>query len=276
MKNIIFFIVIALFFSLTNCTDVIDLELPDGDVQLVVDGLLTNQVGEKQVLLTSTTNYFENKEAPAVSGALVLLYNETGLVDTLKEKKAGTYVTQHVGKVGATYHLYIRTKAGEEYESKPEFLRAVSEIDSIYYEYKEKTAFQDAGYYVKINTSEPLGVGDYYRWKQYINGEYKNKPLDLLYATDEFVDGNPIIGFEVSLNPLEKGDQFRIQQMSISKGEYDFLTQLTQQTANVGSLFDSPPAALPGNIVGVKNTKKQALGFFSASAVAESEVFIKE
>lgn len=275
MKNITFFFFISITLFLTSCEDVVKLDLPDGDVQLVVDGMITNRIGEKQVRLNSTANYFENKETPKVTGAVVLLYDATGVVDTFQEKEAGIYVTDYVGKINATYHLYIRTKAGEEYESKPELLQFVPEIDSMYYEFKKETAFQDEGYYVKIDTYEPIGTGNYYRWKQYVNDTLQAEPFDLLYATDQFVDGNPIIGFEVSTNPLEKGDQFRIEQLSISEGLYDFLTQLSEQTANVGSLFDSPPAALPGNIVRIDNPKVKALGYFSASAISEATVVIE-
>lgn len=274
MKNIIFFIsFLALF--ITSCEDVVNLDLPDGDVQLVVDGSITNKPGEKRVRLTLTSNYFDNKETPKVTEALVLLYDQTGIVDTLTEKQAGIYTTNYIGKVGSTYHIYIRTKAGEEYESNPELLQSVPEIDSIYYEYKEKTAFEDEGYYVMINTSETPGVGNYYRWKQYVNDNYLAEPFDLMFATDQFVDGNPIIGFQVSIDPLQVGDHYKVEQMSISKAMYDFLTLLQQQTANVGSLFDSPPAALPGNIVNISNPKQKALGFFSASAVATADITIE-
>ncbi|MFN7118289.1 MAG: DUF4249 domain-containing protein [Saprospiraceae bacterium] len=274
MKNIIFFL-LFITIILSSCEDVVNLDLPDGDLQLVVDGTITNQPGEKRVRLTNTANYFDNKETPKVSNALVLLYNERGVVDTLIEKEAGIYITEYIGQVGTSYHLYIRTPDGNEYESQPELLQAVPDIDSIYYEFKAETPFQDEGYYVKIDTYEPAGLGNHYRWKQYVNGKYKNEPFDLLYATDQFVDGNPILGFEVSTDALQVGDQFRVQQMSISEAAFDFLTLLSQQTANVGSIFDSPPAALPGNIRNITNPKVKALGFFSASAISEATIVIE-
>jgi hypothetical protein len=272
--KISFFILLSLF-VFTSCQDVIDLDVPDGEVQLVVDGWLTNQVGEKQVLLATTANYFENTEPPRVTGALVILNNENGAVDTLEEKEAGVYVTTHVGVIGEVYHIYIRTAAGEEYRSNPETLRSVPAISAIYATFKEETVFEDEGYYVSIDTEEPLGVGDYYRWKQYVNEEYLNEPFDLLYASDEFVDGNPIIGFEVTIDPLALGDHYRIQQMSISKQAYEFFFQLQNQTAYIGSLFDSPPAALKGNIVNVDPAGKKALGYFGVSAVSEKEMVIE-
>jgi hypothetical protein len=179
------------------------------------------------------------------------------------------YVTNYQGVVGKTYHIYIQTVSGEEYESNPELLKFVSTIAAVHAEFREETSFEDEGYYVSIDTEEPLGVGDFYRWKQYVNDTLLNEPFDLLYASDEFVDGNPIIDFDVTTKPLSLGDSYRIQQLSISREAFEFFTQLQTQTAFVGSLFDSPPAALQGNMVSVNSTDKNVLGYFGVSAVSE-------
>ncbi|MFT4665472.1 MAG: hypothetical protein ACI8YQ_004032 [Polaribacter sp.] len=268
-------LLLTLFF-LTSCQDVIDLEVEDGEVQLVVDGWLTNQNGEKQAILSTTANYFNSSIGPFVENAFVVLNNEQGPIDTFYEKSNGLYVTDFVGEVGETYHIYIRTSSGEEYKSNPELLRSVPLITAINSEFKEETTFDDEGYYMSIDTDEPLGVGDHYRWKQYVNDTYLNEPFDLLYASDEFGDGNPILNFEVTINePLELGDQYRIQQLSITEEAFEFITQLQTQTAFVGSLFDSPPAALSGNIVNLDSSGKKALGYFGASAVSEKEMVIE-
>ena len=274
MQTNISILALFTFLFLSSCTDVVDLEVPDGEVQLVVDGWLTDQEGEKQVLLATTANYFNNTETPRVTGALVVLHNEQGAVDTLAETAPGVYTTEYVGQVGSVYHIYIRTTAGEEYESNPETLRAVPAIAAIYSNFKEETVFEDEGYYVSIDTEEPAGTGDYYRWKQYVNGEYLNEPFDLLFASDEFVDGNPITGFEVS-EALELGDHYRIEQLSISKAAYEFFFQLQTQTAFIGGLFDSPPAALVGNIVNLDPDGKKALGYFGVSAMSAKELVVE-
>ncbi|MEO1262831.1 MAG: DUF4249 domain-containing protein [Bacteroidota bacterium] len=275
MQTKISVLILFAFLIFTSCQDVVDLEVPDGDVQLVVDGWLTDQVGEKQVVLSLTANYFTDGELPRVTDAVVELKNENNAVATLVEKEPGIYVTDYVGEVGLTYHLYIRTSEGAEYQSNPELLRAVPTIDSIYYEYKEESVFEDEGYYISIDTREPLGVGDHYRWKQYVNDEYLNEPFDLLYASDEFVDGNPIIGFEINEDPLELEDSFRVEQLSISEAAFEFFSQVQLQTAFVGSLFDSPPAPIEGNIVNLNPDGPEALGFFGVSAVSTASTVIK-
>jgi hypothetical protein len=269
MKFKISFLAIISFLFFSSCQDVIELEVPDGEVLLIVDGWLTDEVGEKQVLLSTTANYFDNSIAPKVENAMVVLFDESGAVDTLVESTPGKYVTSYQGVVGENYHIYIQTISGEEYESNPEMLKFVSTITGLYSEFKEETTFEEEGYYVSIDTEEPLGTGDFYRWKQYVNDTLLAEPFDFLLASDEFVDGNPIIGLDVTTEPLELGDNYRIQQLSISEEAYEFFRQLQTQTANVGSLFDSPPAALPGNMVPVNSTDKNVLGYFGVSAVSE-------
>ena len=217
MKFKISFLIIFLFLFFSSCQDVIELEVPDGEVLLVVDGWLTDLEGEKQILLSTTANYFDNSRTPKVENAMVVLFDQNGAIDTLEESTPGTYITNYQGVVGKTYHIYIRTISGEEYESNPEVLKFVSAIADVHAEFREETTFEDEGYYVSIDTEEPLGVGDFYRWKQYVDDTLLNEPFDLLYASDEFVDGNPIINFDVTTKPLTLGDNYRIQQLSISK-----------------------------------------------------------
>jgi hypothetical protein len=261
-----------IFFS---CEDVIDLKVPDGDILLVVDGWLYDQPGELRILLSTTANYFNNDENPAVTDATVTLFNENGPIMDLDEYTPGQYTANYTGQAGETYHIYIQLANGEEYQSIPEKLCAVSGIDTIISEYKEQVNFEnDEGYFVSIDTKEPPEIGNYYRWKQYLNGNFLNKPDDILIASDEFVNGNAIVGLTINIDPLELGDHFRVQQLSLSQSAFEFLSKLELQTANVGSMFDAPPIAVKGNIIPLHQTKKQALGYFGASGLSEREIII--
>jgi len=277
MKNIPILLIFSLVL-LFSCEDVIELDLPDPEPQLVVDGWLTNQQGPKQVRVFMTTNYFDQSDYPPVTDAVVVLHDTKGPVDTLAESedRPGVYTTMHVGEEGATYHITIEMPAGERYASQPQLLREVPSIDSIYYEFVDDNPFQDEGYYVLLNTFEPAGQGDYYRWRQFINDTLQNKPIDIIIASDEFVDGNRITNLEVTVQPLQVGDTCRIEQLSISREAFDFLFLVRDQTAFVGSIFDSPPVPIKGNLFNEINPDKKPLGFFGVSAVAEAEIVVEE
>ena len=272
-------ILILVLFTSTffSCQDVIDIDVPEGDPLMVVDGWISDLPGPTRVRLSKTIDYFSNSPNPAVSNAVVILINTNGSLDTMSETSigSGVYESPLNGTVGNSYYLYIKTSDGSEYQSNIEELVSVPVIDSIYYEYREETIFEDEGYYVQINTKEPVGLGDHYRWKFYKNDTLYNKPEDLYYADDEFVDGNDINGFDVHNDPLEIGDTARVEQLSISKHAYDFIAIVQEQTAFVGSIFDFPASPIQGNIYTINEPNEGVLGFFGASSVATAEIVIQ-
>lgn len=263
--------------SLFSCEDVIDLNIPSGDVRLVVDGWIYDLAEPTQIKLTYSAPYFSSNSNPPATNTIVVLQSASGSNDTLNEvlPGSGVYETIKTGQIGETYNLYIKTPDGEEYLSIPEELVRVPQIDSIFQEYREETLFDDAGYYIQINTKEPSGIGDYYRWKFYINDTLLNSPEDLNYADDEFVDGNDIIAFDVHFDPLIIGDKGRVEQLSISKNAYEFLALVQEQTLFVGSIFDFPASPINGNIYNKNKPNETALGFFGASSVAVAELVIQ-
>src|SRR5690606_2481793 len=117
-------------------------------------------------------------------------------------------------------------------------------------------------YEVKINTYETPGVGDHYRWLEFVNGEYQDEPFDIYTASDELADGNPVFGFNITNERYTEGDTVMIAQQRISKNAFNFLTTLQAQTAFVGSPFDGPPALIEGNIFNTDDTSEKILGFF--------------
>lgn len=262
----------------TACQDVIDLDLPSSDPQIVVEGWLTNDDVEQQVRLSLSAPYFENAPLPGVADATVILFDGENPVDTFMEKRdtTGIYTSTFRLQIGGFYSVYVLSPDGKEYQSLPQELRRVPQIDSIYAKFQEEGPFQDEGYYVSIDTREPAGIGDHYRWRQFINQDFQNDPFDLTFASDEFVDGNPIIDFEVATQPATVGDTVRIDQLSISREAFDYLAQVQSQTAFVGGLFDTPPAPIPGNITNLNDPEDRPLGFLGISALEFAEIVIEE
>lgn len=58
-----------------------------------------------------------------------------------------------------------------------------------------------------------------------------------------------------------------IKQQSVSPSAYQYLKLLAEQVQNNGSLVDTPPAALIGNIKNVTNPKEIVAGFFMVTGV---------
>lgn len=277
---------IILFFSmfiiLNSCEDKIDLELPDGETFLVVQGWITNENSPLAVHLTNTSPYFDDVASPVVTGATVILRDNEGNESVLIETIPGTYLFDDIGVIGRSYQLRINLPEGDIYESDFELLQEPVPIDSIYWQLSEDEPNPDNDespddiYDVLIETYEPEGRGDHYQWRSFLNGVEAREPFDIFTTSDQLVDGGPILQFDVTGKLYSAPDTVVIVQERISKAAYEFLTQLQNQTAFVGSPFDTPPVPIQGNVYNLSDPKRNALGFFGAAARDRATIIVGE
>ncbi|WP_337044453.1 DUF4249 domain-containing protein [Emticicia sp. 17c] len=98
---------------------------------------------------------------------------------------------------------------------------------------------------------------------------------DIFYNTtlnvfsDVFSNGKTITGRLVAKIPYyaQDGALLEIKQQSVSESAYRYLKLLADQTQNTGSLVDTPPAAVIGNIKNLTNPEEPVAGFFMVSGV---------
>lgn len=87
---------------------------------------------------------------------------------------------------------------------------------------------------------------------------------ELNVFTDVYTNGNSINNRLIAKIPFynSSGTLIEIKQQSVSPSAYQYLKLLAEQVQNNGSLVDTPPAALIGNIKNVTNPKEIVAGFF--------------
>lgn len=280
MKNYqLLFAVLFSAFALSSCNDPIDLDLKKGETELVVEALLDNRAEKPDTIhLKWTADYFSNKPLPKATGATVKVTSgaETYIFAETAEN-SGKYVNQQfVGVVGKNYTVNISNVQGNGFENEvftaTSELRRVPPIDSLVAEYKEDNGLQDAGYFVKYYGPESQGVGDFYRFKVYVNDTLLNQPSDLSFSNDKFVDGNYITGIEMTFEPIDKGKTVRIETISITEDHYKFYNELTGQIFN-GGLFSPPFSNVRTNLINVNpNSAKRAVGYFGCGGVSDASV----
>lgn len=273
MKRLIILILPLIFWS---CEDVIDLELPEGEPLLVVEGQITDQPGETRVTLTSSVPYFDEDGNPPVEGAIIQLFENGTAVGVFTELDSGRYVSPFVGTTGNEYHIEIELADGSTYLSEDELLPRVPPIDSVYYRYETDLQFLEDGYYVYFATQELPGRPEFYRWKFYFNNEPQASRFDINIANDDFVDGNYVVDFAVDFEPFLVGDTVTVEQYSTTRAYYDYWTLISTQVSQVGSPFDPPPAPVIGNMKREGNDLETVLGFFSAHGLSRESVIIQE
>jgi hypothetical protein len=99
---------------------------------------------------------------------------------------------------------------------------------------------------------------------------------DLNVFSDIYSNGQPIVGRLVGKIPYysANGALIEIKQQSISASAYQYLKLLANQVQNNGSLVDTPPAAIIGNVKNVVNPDEPVAGFFMVTSVRSAKYWL--
>lgn len=262
----------------TGCERVVGIEVDTGPERLVVEARLEAvngaPSGRQSIRLTTTAPYFSNAPAPGARGAVVQVRDDQGRAVRFAESSTpGTYVTDSlVAAVGRTYTLRIEWR-GDVYESTDR-LDAVANIDSLYFIARPRRDAAKEGVRATIDLRDPPVVANYYLWDQFVDGVRQIAPDSLfrarIAASDEFFQGRRLRQFQPFDGVrVRSGQEVLIRQYSISETVWRYYDALNQQTNGDGSPFSTPPSSVRGNVANVTRPDVRALGYFSASAIAE-------
>jgi len=147
MKRLLLFFLNLLLMS--SCIDRINIEVPDSySSQLVVDGVITDEPGPYTVRLTRSVRIekFLKYSQENVTKSNVTIFDNLGNLEVLIEKEPGVYQTKAngiQGIVGRSYSIKIETEEGKVYESEPDKMNPVGEVDSLYYQFESYLPIKD-------------------------------------------------------------------------------------------------------------------------------------
>lgn len=313
-------VLVACLVWLTGCIEQYDLKVDDQEKILVVNGLITDEPGPYTVKLSTTFKYgaFFSDIDPSVEGATVSISDETGATETLKEKSTGVYVTDTNGmrgRIGGQYSLKIRLKNGKEYASATETLLAVPAIERLYARLKPVLQVDKDGNsltknYVQflIDTKDPSGIRNFYRWSFINTYEISTQPWDFVVygkngpipqpkdccdqcwitkantvanvANDHQFNGNSLIEHQVALLPFtaelfQNKHHIEVKQYALSETAYSFWKILNSQISETGSIQEPAPANAGGNIKNPANPNEEILGYFNAAGVSKRTLFVQ-
>jgi len=291
MKKIHNLVIISLLSVIIfSCTDVIYISVKEGVSQLSVDALLNNKAETQTIKLTLTQGYFDNSAIKPALGASVFVFDQDSVSYEFKDlKKDGTYIydakNKPLNKIGKQYALYVNY-GGNEFVSVSK-LNRVPKIDSINYEVnklpvKPANGPQE-GFQPQFYAKDFEGEGDCYWIKSAKNKKYFSKATEIQVAYDAgFSPGSKTDGLlfilpirtSVGRELYSDKDTLKVDVYSITQEQFFYL-QFVQQVSQAGSLFSTPLANIPTNVVNrnLKSTKK-AIGFFGISAVSSMETII--
>ena len=261
-----FLILIITGIFISGCEKVIDVDLNEASPALVIQGNLSSDQKVAEVKLTMTTSYFDTLSPEKVTGAKVSLEDGKGQKIVLIETLKGVYATFGLKPVFNTnYKLIVETR--DEIYQAESVLNPPVTIDSVTWEYDERSSFFDAGYYLNVWFSDPPSVQNYYRIQIYRNGLLKRSMDDLIVFNDRYVDGNKV-GISLFNDPYYLNDTVRVQLISLDKNAYDYFNTLAEL------INTNPGSAAPANPN--TNFSNGALGYFSAWSSDTLSIIIRE
>lgn len=94
--------------------------------------------------------------------------------------------------------------------------------------------------------------------------------------SDTYTNGVLLTGQKVAQIPYYQHAPclVEIRQAALNPSAYQYYKQLQDQTQKTGSLADTPPAALAGNVHNVTNSQEGVVGYFTASSVSATRYWL--
>ncbi len=290
-----------------GCIDEIDLDgTGGGGNKMVVQGQLIKSSPSSVRIRVSRTAEFSGRSLPtAVSGAVVILWDNAGNELQVPEVEPGIYEMEINDdnsdmsvETGGNYMIEVVTSEGSQYQSSMEPLKPVPQADSVS---------------IVIVEREELDLNDQRQLKQYLqfflhtslvaNESSERASLrwtfESIYRVDEtFVPGpgpgpqtcfvsrglnfDKVVVFngnEVNSDRLDNfylvedelgfkfalGYLLEINQHSLSKGAYEYWDQVSQSVGLSGGLFEATPGRIVGNMSNKNDPNEDVFGYFYAS-----------
>lgn len=300
-KNLTYIIVIILATITHSCVEPFEPDIEGHDDLLVVDALVTNDVGESFVSLSKSFGY-NDIDKRSVKDADVNIKDGQGNVYYFFENSNGEYLPNDpnfTGQAGQEYQLNIELLNGEVFQSDFMEFKNSPLIDTVITVYDEYTTADDdliQGMRILVSTHDSNNETWYYRWQwdetyetRVQVGSFKYKDRQVCYISsksnsleiassanlseDKIID-NEIAFIDNKSYRLINRYSMLIKQYALSKEAFDFFRDIEKQNINTGSLFDPIPSVIYSNVSNITNPQHIALGYFIVAGVSKKRIII--
>jgi len=269
MKIVPVLLVLMVCFCLLSCEKVIDVKLNDSEKMYIIEGEINDMPGPYQVRVSRSANFNDPNGFIGESSAVVTLFDNTAKrSERLKETSPGIYVTSQIqGKRGHEYKLEV-TAGGRLFSATSVMPKESVQLEKLYTQVSD---FNDEDIYIVPVYTDPVGIGNYYRLRQYVNGKFIPGSIA---RSDEATDGNTMVRaliYQVDEENgrwrIKRGDRIRAELQCVDKAVYDYFRTFENTTTANTSNPSNPLTNLSGGALGIFN----ACTVSFLEAVVESE-----
>ncbi|MGD0755807.1 MAG: DUF4249 domain-containing protein [Bacteroidales bacterium] len=255
--------------ALSGCEKVINIDLNEAAPHIVIEGLVTDGPGPYAITISKSGSYFNQPVLPPVSGAIVIITDNTGIIDSVKESTPGIYLTSiTLGIPGLTYTLKVISE-GQEYDGTSTIHSHVK-IDSLTLVKNTSSGFgPDEDTQKRSNIEIHCFFKDppeknFYRIRAIKNDSINTQNYRLY--DDQYTNGEEI---ELRVANASAGDTFKIELMSLDQATYGYYRTLSD-LLHTNPIFGSTPANPNTNL------SNGALGYFGACAVSFNTIIVTQ
>lgn len=303
------FFILSLGFLCQTCVSIYDFDTDDTSNEIVIFGKLTNSSIYDQAITVRRTS-LNTTVGLSIADAQVEVLDDLGNVYPyffLEEEERFLPAAPFVGTPGVSYQARV-TIGGKTYQSTMQRMPTVGAQDSTYFQFLTKPAIGGAGVefdqlYMQVLTDSRLDESEekiYMKWdieQVYIQSEMQlpaasfpfysprncwiydvfAAPSALLFDGD-LVNSQSVPGQLVAEVVLDNSFKtlrgYGVIQSSFSREALDYWRRVDQISNRVGSIFEIPPAPIPGNFASIEDSEDKPLGFFEVSKVDTTGTFV--
>lgn len=257
-----FAVPVLLLFSCDQ-EEIIQLDLNESPTQFVIEGSVTDEAAPCKVRITRTVHFDQPNDFPAVSGAVVVISDDAGQLDTLIEKDPGVYESAEVftGVAGRTYTLQVWVEGHH-------FMASSAMPDLVPFDDLKTIRLPFGGSDALVMTpvfNDPPGLGNNYQFIQSNNGV--RQPF-IFVMDDRNNDGSQVSSplLDPDLETMA-GDTVTIEMRTIDRATYKYFVALAASNGN------GPNASVPANPN--NNFEGNCLGYFAAYTVQRRTMIVE-
>ena len=285
--------------TLSGCIDIIEVDTSSEPSRLVIDGFITSENTVHQVRVVETIEFSNDANTP-VSNADVQIIGSDGTVLQLVEGEPGYYHTTCCFSAQQDVAYQVRVVyGGKTIESVPATLPEKIELKSISIKPEIRQLFREIdqsiapepGFWVTTPIQVVESDKDYYLWQAVPTYIWearlaRDEANRFCYVTAPYAFQNINIqseldgGYERELfwvtasRDMELRYSLEVTQFNISEDAFLFWERIKKQQDNVGSIFDTPPSSIQGNLFNPDDPKDIVLGYFGVYELSSQRMFL--